>query len=227
MKINIFKDGYTEDVLEEHQKHLKNIRDYALKYENFFNSLKEWTDLWQQFKEFEKAHMDPKRFHQRGYSSLAEQRERDSFKTKLNKLRQQLDAEANRYASGEGHDLLIQGQSLADFMENLKKEFEKEKENMREARRSGTNSLRKKSVVRNFLTPQNQHIRSSSIQKSLLMTQSPSPSATRHLSAKLSSRNSAKVTTNSIRMGLNFDSTPYASRINKSTPKKVFIFWII
>lgn len=209
--------------MEEHQKYLDSIREYALKYENLFTNLKEWSDLWQQFKEFEKAHMDPKRFHQRGYSSLAEQRERDSFKNKLNKLRQQLDAETSRYATEEGHDLLIQGQNLAEFMENLKKEFEKEKENMREARRSGTNSLRKKSVVRNFLTPQNQHIRSSSSQKSLLMTQSPSPATTRHLSAKLSNRNSAKLPTNSIRMGLNFDSTPTASKINKSTPKKVII----
>lgn len=207
--------------MEEHQNYLDTIRNYAIKYENIFNFLKEWTDLWNQFKEFEKAHMDPKRFHQRGYSSLAEQRERDSFKNKLNKLKQQLNVEADRYAAQEGRELLIHGSSLTDFIENLKRDFDKEKENMREERKSGVNSLRKKSVVRNFLTPQNQHVRSSSINKSLLMTQSPSPATSRHLSAKTSARSSAKLATNSIRMGLNFDLTPNSSRIAKSTPRKV------
>lgn len=216
-----FQDGYTEEVLEEHQTYLDFVRDYAIKYESFFNNLKEWTDLWQQFKDFEKAHMDPKRFHQRGYSSLAEQRERDSFKNKLSKLRLQLNAEADRYAKQEGRDLLIHGKRLADFIESLKRDFDKEKENMREERKSGVNLLRKKSVVRNFLTPQNQNVRSVSNHKSLLTAQSPSPAASKHLSAKLSNRDSAKLPKNSIREGLNFDLTPNSSRIAKSTPRKV------
>ncbi|CAF0786426.1 unnamed protein product [Brachionus calyciflorus] len=217
--------GYTEDFLESQQNYLEALQGYAIKYEKLFDALKEWNDCWQKFKEFEKAHMDPGRFHQRGYSSLNEQRERDSFKNKLKKLKQQLKSECDAYQKTEGREFMVNGQSVEDYIEFLKVDFDKEKENLRFERtgKSDANSLRKKSVVKNFLTPQNQNARSSFSQKSLLTTQSPSSASKNPQSAKysISSQSSAKLSTASIRMGLNFDSTPSSSRIVKSTPRKM------
>ncbi|XP_043467957.1 protein regulator of cytokinesis 1-like [Leptopilina heterotoma] len=159
-----YSQTYTEDLLTLHELEAEKLRKFYKANKKIYDLLEERENLWEKMKELDQRANDPDRFHNRGGQLLAEEKERKNTTKKLPKIEEQLLQATEEYESESGKLFTIKGLPVNEYLEQSKVDYEKEKENLKLARkqakdRSANKSAKKTPLSTSKRTPMGMSIR--------------------------------------------------------------------
>ncbi|XP_051159934.1 protein regulator of cytokinesis 1-like [Leptopilina boulardi] len=140
-----YSQTYTEDLLTLHELEAEKLRKFYKSNKKIFDLLEERENLWEKMKELDQRANDPDRFHNRGGQLLAEEKERKNTTKKLPKIEEQLLQATKEYELECGKMFKIKGVSVNEYLDQSKADYEKEKENVKIARKQAKDKSANKS----------------------------------------------------------------------------------
>ncbi|KAI0977865.1 hypothetical protein GJ496_007071 [Pomphorhynchus laevis] len=108
---------FNETNLTLHECEIKRLQDMYKKYKIMFEGVNKWKTQWDEYLAFLQACKDPKRFHQRGFSSIKEERLRKKYEVTLPKMENNLIHLTEKYEQEHGHAFLIYGKKFSDTVQ--------------------------------------------------------------------------------------------------------------
>jgi len=114
---------FTEDLLEQHEAELENMKAYLEQNRDLFVKVKERQEVWSKFMELERRAKDPTRLmNSRGNQLLQEEKERNKVNKALPRIEQELHDLINQWEQEQGKAFKVEGVSFAAFIEQQKED---------------------------------------------------------------------------------------------------------
>lgn len=137
--------------------HEELLQELEAQYEvnrTMYEQIEIWNELFAEFQEFEVCYFmiivfslkkiypnqknasDPQRFHRRGYSALAEEKNRKKLEASLRDCELRLQNFANEFMlknNGQPFIMSANGKDIADYIKQRKEDYARAKEREREA----------------------------------------------------------------------------------------------
>lgn len=126
--------NFTEPLLDQHEEEVTRLRKFYQSHIKLFLLVENWTELWEQFMEFEKRANDPNRFSKRGGGLLQEEKERKKFSTRLPKVEKELEEEISNWEKDNDSEFLLDGMKYMDYIKQVQQKYELEKQQEKDMR---------------------------------------------------------------------------------------------
>ncbi|XP_033171030.1 protein regulator of cytokinesis 1 [Drosophila mauritiana] len=109
-------DTQTEDVLEQFEKELDNLKEFYNSNRKIFELYANRGELWARMEALEAKANDPNRFNNRGGQLLKEEKERKTIMSRLPKIDQQITELVQVYMSQTNTPFLVHGDDILERM---------------------------------------------------------------------------------------------------------------
>ncbi|CAF3471719.1 unnamed protein product [Rotaria sp. Silwood1] len=132
----LYTNDFTEDIYFMHEELLQELEAQYEVNKSMYEQIEIWNELFLEFQEFEKNASDPQRFHRRGYSALAEEKNRKKLEANLRECELRLQNLANDFMkknNGQSFIMSANGKEIHDYIQQRKDDYIKAKEREREA----------------------------------------------------------------------------------------------
>ncbi|CAF1065124.1 unnamed protein product [Rotaria sordida] len=132
----LYTNDFTEDIYFMHEELLQELESQYEVNKSMYEQIEIWNELFLEFQEFEKSASDPQRFHRRGYSALAEEKNRKKLEANLRECELRLQNLANDFMknnNGQAFIMSANGKEIIDYIQQRKDDYTKAKEREREA----------------------------------------------------------------------------------------------
>ncbi|CAF3755275.1 unnamed protein product [Rotaria magnacalcarata] len=132
----LYTNDFTEDIYFMHEELLQELEAQYEVNKSMYEQIEIWNELFLEFQEFEKNASDPQRFHRRGYSALAEEKNRRRLEATLRDCELRLQHLASGFMeknNGQPFIMSANGKKIPDYIQQRKDDYTKAKEREREA----------------------------------------------------------------------------------------------
>ncbi|CAF4165043.1 unnamed protein product [Rotaria sp. Silwood2] len=132
----LYTNDFTEDIYFMHEELLQELEAQYEVNKSMYEQIEIWNEFFLEFQEFEKNASDPQRFHRRGYSALAEEKNRKKLDANLRECElrlQNLAYDFMKKNNGQPFIMSANGKEIADYIQQRKDDYTKAKEREREA----------------------------------------------------------------------------------------------
>ncbi|CAF1030700.1 unnamed protein product [Rotaria sordida] len=147
----LYTNDFTEDIYFMHEELLQELESQYEVNKSMYEQIEIWNELFLEFQEFEKSASDPQRFHRRGYSALAEEKNRKKLEANLRECELRLQNLANDFMknnNGQPFIMSANGKEIIDYIQQRKDDYTKAKEREREAIKAAAHKTSTSSIVR-------------------------------------------------------------------------------
>jgi len=122
-------DTQTEDVLEQFEKELDNLKEFYNSNRKIFELYANRGELWTRMEALEAKANDPNRFNNRGGQLLKEEKERKTIMSRLPKIDQQITELVQVYMSETHTPFLVHG---VDILERMSADWERHRQSKKQ-----------------------------------------------------------------------------------------------
>ncbi|CAF1120033.1 unnamed protein product [Rotaria sp. Silwood1] len=146
----LYTNDFTEDIYFMHEELLQELEAQYEVNKSMYEQIEIWNELFLEFQEFEKNASDPQRFHRRGYSALAEEKNRKKLEANLRECELRLQNLANDFMkknNGQSFIMSANGKEIHDYIQQRKDDYIKAKEREREAAKAAAHKTSTSSIV--------------------------------------------------------------------------------
>ncbi|OAF64965.1 hypothetical protein A3Q56_07302 [Intoshia linei] len=123
----VYSEIFTEEVLIQHEKILKDFNKYYSDNKFLFDKIYEWVEMWETFIILESKMQDPSRFKNRGGNLLKEERERVKVKNHLPKCEKKILNMISKWEEENNKSFFVNNTTFSEFIEDKKKLYEFQK----------------------------------------------------------------------------------------------------